>query len=54
MANCFVVVCRDAGNVFDFLEIVANFFAHLTDACYNLGNGFVDTAFEGPWGWHRQ
>ncbi len=45
-ADGLVVVGRDTGHVFDFLEVVADFLAHFADTCHNLSHGFVDTAFE--------
>ena len=46
MAYFAIVVGRDAGNRFDFLEVVANLLSLLSDAFYHFGHGFVDTTFQ--------
>ena len=44
--DCLVVVGRHAGNVLDFLEIIAYFLAHVLDLCHHGSHGLVDTALE--------
>ena len=44
-ANLIVVVGRDASNILNLIEIVANFLRLSLDAFNNLSNSLVDTAF---------
>ncbi len=46
MADGFVVVGRDAGNIFDFLEIIANLFGLSFHALNDGGHSFVNATFD--------